>query len=89
MANDLTALFDAQEQVRRWSAESENASARLELARTKEARAFLLSQHEPVASLGIDRNVLRVLLAFTAHHDHARLKRELQALPATEGAAHD
>lgn len=76
--NDLSALFDAQERVRRWNAEGENAEARLTLARTDVARAYLLSQREPVASLGIDRDVLRALLAFTAHHDESRLTRELE-----------
>lgn len=75
--NDLGNLFIAQHEVRRWRAERENADARLELARAKEARANLLSAHEPVASLGIDREVLRALLSYTAHHDEARLKREL------------
>lgn len=79
-ANDLSTLFSAGTEVSRWRAEGENASARLEIARTKEARAYLLSQHEPVASLGIDREVLRVLLNFTAHHDRSRLTRELSAL---------
>jgi hypothetical protein len=76
--NDLAGLYSASAEVRRWSAERENASARLELARTSEARSYLLSQYEPVASTGVDRNVLRVLLAFTAHHDKARLARELK-----------
>lgn len=74
--SDLLKLFAAQERVRRWTAERENAEARLTLARTDEARAYLLSQHEPVASMGIDREALRTLLAFTAHHDKARLARE-------------
>lgn len=76
-AGDLGALFSAQGEVARWRAERENASARLELARAKESRAFLLSQHEPLASLGIDREVMRKLLSFTAHHDKERLLREL------------
>ena len=66
-ANDLHDLFAAQADVLRWKAERENADARLELARTREARARLLSQHAPVASLDINREVLRVLLAYTAH----------------------
>jgi len=78
--SDLTNLFDSHTHVARWTAERENASARLDLARASEARAYLISQHEPIHSLGIDRNVLRVLLHFTAHHDKARLTRELAAL---------
>ena len=77
---DLGRLYAAQDRVRRWSAERENAEARLSLARADEARARLLSQHEPVASLGIDREVLRVLLAYTVHHDEKRLARELTTL---------
>lgn len=75
--HDLQALFSAQEEVRRWRAESENASARLQLATAKEARATLLSQHEPVASLGMDREALRILLSFTVHGDNKRMHREV------------
>ena len=81
MSDDLARLFSAQKDVARWKAEHENASARLELARTNDARALLLSQYEPVSSLGIDREALRVLLNFTVHHDTARLNRELKDLP--------
>jgi len=66
--------------VRRWMAEYENASARLELARTRECCALLLSQHDPVYSLGVDRARLKVLLDFVRHHDPARLRRECEAL---------
>ncbi|WP_369913922.1 hypothetical protein AB8810_12910 [Xanthomonas sp. NCPPB 3005] len=79
-AGDLDSLFLADCEVRRWRAERENATARLELAQAKAARARLLSQYEPVNSLGIDRETLRALLAFTSHHDEQRLKRELGAL---------
>lgn len=82
--NDLADLYTANGHVLRWKAERENADARLSLARASEARAYLLSQHEPVASLGLDRNVLRVLLSFTAHHDKARLVRELATLTKQE-----
>lgn len=90
-AQDLQALFYAQSETRRWRAESENAGARLQLARADEARAFLLSQHEPVASLGMDRKALRILLSFTVHGDTKRMRREvdehLQAKAATVPAA--
>lgn len=76
----LGALFSAQKDVERWRAEGENASARLQLARSAEARAYLLSQHEPVASAGIDREVLEVLFAFTLHCDKSRMGRELSEL---------
>jgi hypothetical protein len=66
------------DEVRRWKAESENASARLELARTRECARLLVSQHDPVFSLGIDRAALKVLLDFLAHHDTARLRRDCE-----------
>lgn len=66
--------------ARRWTAERENASARLELARMRECCALLVSQYDPVFSLGIDRAKLKVLLAFVQHHDTARLRRECEAL---------
>jgi hypothetical protein len=84
---DLARLFSAHDKVERWSAERENATARLELARREENSAFLLSQHEPVATLGMDREGLRVLLAFLYHGDKARLNREIAALqPPTDKA---
>ncbi len=79
MSNDLARLFSSHEQVARWRAESENASARLDLALTREASAFLLSQYEPVNKLGVNREPLRVLLAYLAHHDKKRLEREVAA----------
>lgn len=77
--HDLDTLFLAQEELRRWRAESENASARLELAKAKEARAALLSRHEPVAMLGIDREALRILLSFTVHCNPTLMLREVEA----------
>ena len=68
------------DEVRRWSAERENATARLELARTHECCRLLISQHDPVHSLGIDRSVLKVLLDFVRHHDTQRLRRECEAI---------
>ena len=84
-ANDLGMLFAADEEVRRWTAERENASARLELARTKASRSFLLSQYEPIHGLGIDREALRILLSFTAHHDKSRLQREVAEFAKAKG----
>lgn len=69
--------------VKRWMAESENATARLELARTAECCKLLVSQYEPVTSLGIDRRALEVLLDFVQHHDPARLRRECEGLQKT------
>lgn len=75
--SDLQELFMTQEQVARWKAERENASARLELAQARSCCAYLLSQHDPVHSLGIDREALRILLHFISHHDKGRLAREI------------
>ena len=66
--------------VKRWRAERETADARLSLAKTKECARLLLSQHDPVASLGVERDKLRVLLDFIQHHDVERLRRECKNL---------
>lgn len=68
--------------ARHWTAARENATARLELARTRECCSLLVSQHDPVFSLGIDRAALKVLLSFVQHHDTARLRRECETLIA-------
>lgn len=66
-------------EVLRWRAEKENAEARVQLALSKECCKLLMSQSDPVNSLGIDREALGVLLSFTQHHDTARLRREAEA----------
>jgi len=78
--SDLSVLFSEQDKVARWMAESENASARLQIARMNEHCARLISQHEPVASLGIDRERLRLVLNYVRHGDLARLDREFEEL---------
>lgn len=77
MSADLSRVFETGEQVRRWAAERENASARLELAEMRHASATLLSRGDPVSHLGMNREHLRVLLAFLAHNDLPRLLREV------------
>ena len=72
--------------VRRWEAECENAGAQLELARTRECCRLLVSQHDPVHSLGVDRDALKVLLDFVLHHDPQRLRRECEKLLGERGA---
>ena len=62
--SDLSTLFYREEEVRRWKAEAENAHARLEIAHMRERMAMLLSQHEPVNSLNIDREALRKIFGF-------------------------
>ena len=72
------------DKVSRWKAERENASARLEIAQMKEAARLLVSQYDPVHSLGIDRKKLEVLLSFVCHHrDTSRLRRESESLGGT------
>lgn len=66
--------------AKRWQAERENANARLELARMRECCRLLISQHDPVAALGLDRARLAVVLNFVQHGDPARLRREAELL---------
>lgn len=76
--NDFGMYPSNTDAARRWYAERENATARLELERTRECCRLLISQSEPVLSLGIDRDALKILLAFVQHHDTARLRRECE-----------
>lgn len=78
--SDLLDLFRANEVTERWKAELENASARLELARIRERSAFLISQHEPVFSLSINREKLRLILAYLQHGSVDRLLREAKEI---------
>jgi len=66
--------------MRHWQAARENADARIHNEATRECCRLLISQHDPVFSLGIDRSKLRVLLDFVQHHDTARLRRECETL---------
>lgn len=76
--NDLSILFKAQDKVERWIAERENASARLELARIDENCARLISQHEPLATLGIDREVLKLILRYVKNGNVSGLMRDFE-----------
>jgi len=82
--SDLSVLFDAENSVRRWRAESENASARLELAMMHKNIAHLISQREPIAGLGLDRERLRLALRFVVHGNEARLANEFEELCVSE-----
>lgn len=62
--SDLSILFYREEEVRRWRAESENASARLELAQIRKRMAFFISQHEPLHGLNLDREAVRKVFTF-------------------------
>lgn len=76
--SDLIVLFQEQDRVKRWKAEVENANAQLQIARMNEHCTYLISQHEPVASLGLDRERLRLVLSYVRHGDLKRLDREFE-----------
>jgi hypothetical protein len=80
--SDFNRLMIDEEAVRRWRAENENSSARLEIASARRNCALLLSQHDPVAKLGIDREKLRAVLAYVWHGDVARMERDFAKLEA-------
>ena len=69
--NDFGMYPSNNDTVKRWMAERENATARMELAKSRECCNLLISQHDPVSSLGIDRKALKILLDFVQHHDPA------------------
>lgn len=78
--NDLAVLHMKQVETVRCRAESENSNARLQLALVEERCAYLISQYEPVAALGLDRERLRLVLDYIRHGDLRRLDRELRKL---------
>ena len=61
---DLTTAFRERDAIARWTAERENAGARIALAQLHERMALILSQHEPVAMLKLDRNALRKVIDY-------------------------
>ena len=80
--SDFARLMIDEEALRRWRAEHENASARLEIAKARRNCSYLISQHDPVAKLGIDREKLRAVLAYVWHGDVARMERDFAKLEA-------
>lgn len=82
--NDLSVLFNNREKSARWWAERENATARYELAKINEHCAFLISQHEPITSLGIDRERLQLILKYIMHGNISRLNRDFEELRVTQ-----
>lgn len=82
--SDLSVLFMEDERVAKWKAEREAATANLQIARMNQACARLISQHEPVTSLGIDRERLRLVLNYVRHGDMDRLNREFEELRVAE-----
>lgn len=77
--SDFATLMSRQNETVRWRVEVENAAARLELAKIRERMAYLISQHEPVNSLGLDRERLRLALRYLEHGNLTRLENELKA----------
>lgn len=73
--SDFQQLMHADTKVKHRKAECEAADAKLEIARMLRNIAFLLSQHEPVATLGLDREALRRALDFVQHGDVERCLR--------------
>lgn len=84
--DDLNNLFHREALTARWRAEWENAAARMHLAQRDERAARLLSRHEPLASLGLDRERLRLALRYMEHGDLDRLDREHRDLRIQEAA---
>ena len=78
--HDFNNFMRAEDEVLRWRAERENASARLELANMRRNMAMLISQHEPLCDLRIDRDQLRELFKFVCHNDKKRLEREVKKI---------
>lgn len=78
--SDLSEFFNKEEISRRWKAETENASARYELALINEREARLISQHDPLAKLNINRDHLRLVFAYLHHGNLSRLNKEIEEL---------
>ena len=74
--SDLDLLLRAEEKVLRWRAEREYASAQLELEMMKKNMRYLISQHDPLHSIDVDRNKLRLIFDYILHGDEKRLIRE-------------
>lgn len=83
-AGDSSRAEHAHRDKARWRAEGENAAARVQLCIVDESSALLLSQHEPVHSLGINRDQLRILLRYVRGGDVARMNRELAEMANAE-----
>ena len=77
MSSDLQNLFQNDTEVKAARAEYNASSSNLELAKMRRNIAMLLSQHEPVNTLGVDREALRILLDYVKHGDYNRLQLEV------------
>lgn len=63
-SNDLPRAWQARERSVLWSAMMSTAEANRELARIEERLWLILAQHEPVNTLGLDREKLRTVLDY-------------------------
>lgn len=79
--SDFQRFLHAGTEVERRMAAYDAAAAHLEVAKIRRNIAHLLSQHQPVATLGVDREALRHALRFIEHGDEARCLREIAAAP--------
>lgn len=61
---DFNRYMSAQETTRRYRAERNAASAHVDAAEMRERCAQVMSQHEPLNTLGIDREAARRLVRF-------------------------
>jgi len=77
---DFSMLCSEHDRVDRWRAEVESANANLQIARINERCASLISLHEPLASLGLDRERVRLILSYVRHGDLVRFYREFSDL---------
>ena len=62
--NDFSNYTHRQTETKLARAESEAASVRVELRLLRERCAELMSQHEPLAGLGVDRELVRQVLHY-------------------------
>lgn len=62
--NDFSRYMNAKEITARHRAQRDAASAGLDLAIMRERCAEVLSQHEPINTLGLDRDAVRRLVFF-------------------------
>lgn len=62
--SDFSAYMSRKDVTAKCRAERDSATARLELALMHERCAEVMSQHEPLNTLGLDREAVRRLLCF-------------------------
>lgn len=78
--SDLELLFKAEDKVTRWIAERNYASAQLDLATMRRNMRCLISQHEPLNSIDIDRDKLRIIFSYIEHGNATGLVNEIRNL---------